>query len=160
MTIDQLRGLMEEAAKDLVARTERPHPVTVVIPLADATKVLALEGFPDEDVDRKHALSVIAAEHMVPANAPCYGFMAEADGPEGEDLLVIVYGARQRGSQVTAALLTEEGLSDFAAPEELEATAMPFLQPLQHAADLAEAPEDGGGVAGLPIITPEGHSGH
>ncbi|MEE8602276.1 hypothetical protein [Euzebya tangerina] len=152
MTIDQLRMLVEEAAKDLVARTERPHPVTVVLPLEESTKVVALEGFPDEDGARKDALSVLAARQMVPANAACFGFLAEADGPDGQDLLVVVYGARQRGAFLTAAVLDEPaGLGDFAEPEELEPSAMPFLQPLQHAADTAAPPTDAG--PGLPIVS-------
>lgn len=151
MTIDQLRALMEEAAKDLVSRTTRPHPVTVVVPLADSTKVLALEGFPDEDAARKQVLSVVAAEQMVPGNAPCFGFLAEATGPGGEDLLLVVYGARQRGSHLTAAVIGPDGLGEFAPPEPLEPTAMPFLQPLQHAADLASA-DDPATAQGLPIF--------
>lgn len=151
MTIDQLHALMEEAARDLVARTPRPHPVTVVVPLPDATKVLALEGFPDADEDRKAVLSVVAAEQMVPGNAPCFGFLAEATGPAGEDLLLVVYGARQRGSHLTAALLDEDGLGEFAPSEPLEPTAMPFVQPLQHAADLASADDPAGGE-GLPLF--------
>ena len=150
MTIDQLRALIQEAAHDLVDRTDRPHPVTVVIPLPDATRVLSLEAFPEDDAERKEVLSVLAAQHMVPANAPCFGFLAEADGPEGEDLMLVVYGARQRGSHLTAAVLTEDGgLSEFVPAEPLEPTAMPFLQPLQHAVDTAAPPEQSGG---LPII--------
>lgn len=151
MTIDQLRALIEEAARDLVDRTDRPHPVTVVVPLAGSTKVLSLEGFPDDDGARKDALSVLAAQHIVPANGPCFGFLAEATGPEGEDLLLVVYGARQRGSHLTAAVLDAAGLGEFAPSEGLEPTAMPFLQPLQHAVDLATA-EDPAAGTGLPII--------
>lgn len=153
MTVDQLRMLMQEAAKDLVGRTDRPHPVTVVIPSEESTKVISLEGFPDRDDDRKDALSLIAARQMVPRNAACYGFIAEATGPQGEDLLLVAYGARQRGGQLTAAVIGPQGLGDFAPAEELEPTAMPFLQPLQHAADTAN-PDAGGGPAGggLPII--------
>lgn len=152
MTIDQLRALIQEAAHDLVDRTDRPHPVTVVIPLPDATRVLSLESFPDDDGARKEVLSVLAAQHMVPVNAPCFGFLAEADGPEGEDLMLIVYGARQRGSHLTAAIIGRDGLGDFVDHEPLEPTAMPFLQPLQHAADLATSDDPAGGT-GLPIIS-------
>jgi hypothetical protein len=152
MTIDQLRALVEEAARDLVARTDRPHPVSIVVPLPDATRVVSLPDFPDDDHDRKQVLSAFAADHMVPAGASCFGFVGEASGPEGEDLLLIVYGARQRGSHLTAALLDADGPGVFAPSEPLEPTAMPFLQPLQHAADLAEATDPAGGE-GLPIIS-------
>lgn len=151
MTIDQLQALVEEAARDLVARTHRPHPVTVVVPLAGATRVLSLDGFPDDDDARKAALSVVAAQQMVPENAPCFGFLSEATGPGGEDLMVAVYGARQRGSHLTAARIEDGTLGEFAAAEPLEPSAMPFLQPLQHAADLATA-EDPAGGQGLPIL--------
>ena len=151
MTIDQLRALMEEAARDLVARAERPYPVSVVLPLEQSTKVIALDGFPDEDGARKDALSVIAARQMVPNNASCFGFLAEADGPGGQELLVVVYGARQRGGFVTGALLQDGGVGTFAEPEPLEPAAMPFVQPLQHAADTSSPPS--GATSGLPIIS-------
>ncbi len=152
MTVDQLLVLMEEAARNLVDRTDRPHPVTIVTPLPGSTKVLSLEGFPDDDAARKQALSIVAANHMVPENAACFGLLAEATGPGGEDLLVAVYGARHRGAFVTAAILDEGGLGEFAPPEPLDPDAMPFIQPLQHAADMSEPPDDVSGVAGLPII--------
>lgn len=149
MTLDQLQLLIEEAARNLVDRTDRPHPVTVVLPLEGSTKVITLDGFPDEDAARHDALSVLAARQMVPVNAACFGFLAEATGPQGQDLLVAVYGARQRGGFVTAAAIVGDALSDFAPAEPLEPTAMPFLQPLQHAVDTAAPPEQSGG---LPII--------
>ncbi|AXV07678.1 hypothetical protein DVS28_a2999 [Euzebya pacifica] len=153
MNIDQLRVLMEEAAANVTERHERPLPVTVVLPLEGATRVTALDGFPDDDTERKDALSVFAAQHMVPANAACFGLLAEATGPDGEDLMVVVYGARRRGSHVIAAMFDEDGaLTEFTPSEPLEKTAMPFVQPLQHAADMAEAPDDPA-AGGLPIIT-------
>lgn len=152
MTLDQLKLLIEQAAAELAERHDRPLPVTVVVPLEGATRVVSLDAFPDGDTERKEVLSVFAARHMVPENAPCYGFLAEATGPEGQDLLVAVYGARRRGSYVMAASL-EEGLSDFTEAEPLEPTAMPYLQPLQHAADTATPPDEGG-PGGLPIIQP------
>ncbi len=150
MTIDQLRILVEQAATELVQRTERPHPVTVVLPLEGSTKVISLDGFPDDDVERADALSVLAARQMVPVNAACFGFIAEADSADG-DVLLLVYGARQRGALVTAALIGPDGLSAFADPEPLEPTALPFIRPLQHAADTASPGEASGG--GLPIIS-------
>jgi hypothetical protein len=149
VTLDQLHLLIEEAARNLVERTDRPHPVTVVLPLEGSTKVITLEGFPDQDDARHEALSVLAARQMVPANAACFGFLAEATGPDGEDLLLAVYGARQRGGYVTAAVIADGQLSDFTPAEPLEPTAMPFLQPLQHAVDTAAPPDQTGG---LPII--------
>ena len=153
MNIDQLRVLMEEAAANVTERHDRPLPVTVVLPLEGATRVTALDGFPDDDTERKDALSVFAAQHMVPANAACFGLLAEATGPDGEDLMVVVYGARRRGSHVIAAMFDEDGvLTEFTPSEPLEKAAMPFVQPLQHAADMAEAPDDPAD-GGLPIIT-------
>jgi hypothetical protein len=152
MTIDQLRALVEEAARDLVARTDRPHPVTVVLPLPEATRMVSLDVFPDDDAARHAVLSAFAADHMVPHNAPCFGLLAEATSAAGDDLLVAVYGARQRGSHVTAAVIDEEaGLGEFAPAEPLDPGAMPFVQPLQHAADLASA-EDTDPPGSLPII--------
>lgn len=154
MTIDQLRVLVEEAARSLAERHGRPLPTTVVVPLEGATRVTSLDGFPESDAERQDVLSVFAARHMVPENAPCFGFIAEATGPGGEDLVVVVYGARRRGAELMAATVAEDGeLSAFTAAEPLEPTAMPFLQPLQHAADMAEPPADPSGAGGLPIIS-------
>lgn len=151
MTLEQLQLLVQEAAHQLVGRTERPHPVTVVLPLAGSTRVLSLETFPDDDTDRHELLSRFAAEKMVPVNASCFGLLAEAEAAEGGDLLLVVYGARRRGSFVTAAPLAEDGtLGEFVPAEPLEPTALPFVRPLQHAADLAEADRDDAG-GGLPI---------
>ena len=153
MNIDQLRVLMEEAAANVTERHDRPLPVTVVLPLEGATRVTALDGFPDDDTERKDALSVFAAQHMVPANAACFGLLAEATGPDGEDLMVVVYGARRRGSHVIAAMFDEDGvLTEFTPSEPLEKTAIPSVHPLQHAADIADAPDDPA-AGGLPIIT-------
>ena len=137
MTIDQLRQLCCEAAADLAGREERPWPVTVVLPGPEATRVVALDGFPGDDRARHTALSVFAAEHMVPHDVPCFGFIAEATSAEGTDLLTVVYGARRQRPMITAAPVTGEGLGDFVEPEPLDPAALPFLQPLQHAADLA-----------------------
>lgn len=152
MTLDQLKLLVIQAAEELLQRQDRPLPVTVVLPLEGSTQVLSLDAFPDDDAERKEILSVLSARRMVPVNAPCFGFLAEADGPEGQDLLVAVYGARRRGALVMAAEVDGDVLSEFTDPEPLEPSAMPFLQPLQHAADMAAAPEDPAGGGGLPII--------
>lgn len=137
MTLEQLRALMVEAAADLVAREARPLPITVVVPLPASTRVTTLPGFPEDDQDRFDLLARFAAEVMVPANAPCFGFLAEAEA-DGADVLLAAFGARRRGAQVMAAALTEAGLGEFGEPEELDPAALPFLRPLQHAADIAE----------------------
>ena len=147
MTLDELRALCEAAARDLASRPTRPLPVAVVLPHHDATRVIVLDGFPDADEARHHALSVFAAHEMVPQGVPCFGFIAEAT-LGGEDVLLLAYGARRRGAFVTAAHFGPEGLGDFAASEELDPTAMPFLKPLRHAADTAPAPTGGSVLPG------------
>lgn len=144
MNMEQLEAVSHEAARDLVHRQERPLPATVVLPLPDATKVTVLEGFPDDDAARFDALAHFAADRMVPVNAPCYAFLAEATlGEEsGEaDVLMVVFGARQNRPRVAAAPLTSDGIGEFGDAEELDPTALPFLSPLQHAADTAGPPD-------------------
>jgi hypothetical protein len=141
VTIDELRTLCQEAARDLAARHERPVPAAVVIPFPERTQVTTLTDFPAGDQARFQALSHFAADRMVPAGAPCYGFIAEAElasDAEPIDVVMVVFGARQRGAWVTAAPLEDDALGPFSAAEQLDATAMPFLQPLQHAADMAQ----------------------
>lgn len=154
MNLEQLAAVCQEAARDLVARSPRPVPATVVLPLPGVTRVTTLPDFPDDDPGRFGLLARFATDVMRPANAPCYGFIAEATlaapkrvppgvsqgapmSGEPQDVLVCAYGARRRGAHVTAAPLEPGGLGEFARPEPLEATALPFLQPLQHAADAA-----------------------
>ena len=153
MTIDELRTLCQEAARDLATRHGGAIPAAVVVPLPDSTQVATLADFPHDDEDRHRALSHFAADRMVPAGAPCYGFIAEAELDAGEgaiDVVMVVFGARQRGSWVTAAPLGDEGLGQFSEAEQLDPTALPFLQPLQHAADLAQGGDDVLGTAGSP----------
>jgi hypothetical protein len=111
--LDELRQLCQEAARDLVARHGSPVPAAVVLPLPGQTQVATLEGFPDADEDRHLALSHFAADRMVPSGAPCFGFVAEAELATGDDdalaVVVVAYGARQRGTWVTAAPLREAG---------------------------------------------------
>lgn len=151
MTLEELALICQEAARELVARGERPVPAAVVLPLPDATKVLVLDGFPDDDRDRHAAMSRLAAEEMVPRSAPCFGFVAEAtledgdgdgeaSGPGGGvDVVVVAFGARGRGTHATAAPLDADGVGSWTPAEPLDPTALPFLAPLQHAADLAAA---------------------
>lgn len=139
MNLDQLALVCAQAATDLATRGE-PLPTAVVLPLPAATKVLALPDFPEDDTARFDVLAGLAADVMVPANAPCFGFVAEAvadAGADPVDVVVVVFGARRLGSHVMAAPLEDGQLGEFSAPEPLDPTAMPYLRPLQHAADTA-----------------------
>lgn len=152
MTLDELRQLCQEAARDLVARYGSPLPSAVVLPLPGQTQVATLDGFPDTDEDRHLALSHFAADRMVPAGAPCFGFVAEAELATDDgvvDVVVVAYGARQRGTWVTAAPLLDGRLGEFGPTEQLDAAALPFLRPLQHAADMAAPGEGGDDVLGV-----------
>jgi len=145
MTIDELRTLCQEAARDLAERSGRPVPAAVVLPLAERTQIATLEDFPADDQARHQVLSHFAADRMVPAGAPCYGFIAEAELASADDpvdVVLVVFGARQRGAWITAAEVDDRTLGPFGEAEQLDPTALPFLQPLQHAADLAS----GGGT--------------
>lgn len=153
MTIDELRALCQEAARDLLARHGSPLPAAVVLPLSSQTQVATLGDFPVDDDDRFLALSHFAADRMVPAGASCFGFVAEAElSADGSamDVVVVAFGARQRGTWVTAAQIEHGGLGQFSEAEQLEAAALPFLRPLQHAADMATAAGSGDDVLGLP----------
>ncbi len=153
MTLDELRTLCQEAARELSAREGHPLPAAVIVPLPDRTGVATLPDFPASDEDRFQVLSHFAADRMVPAGAPCFGFVAEAaleaGGDEAIDVVLVAYGARQRGTWVTAAPLQDGVMGEFGDPEQLDAAALPFLRPLQHAADLATADADGEDVLGL-----------
>lgn len=147
MTLDELRQLCQEAARDLIARHDAPVPAAVVLPRSSQTQVTTLDGFPDDDEQRFTALSHFAADRMVPASVPCFGFVAEAELAADEgliDVVVVAYGARQRGTWVTAAPLEDGEVGAFSAAEQLDPAALPFLRPLQHAADLATTPGEGG----------------
>ena len=151
MTFDELESLCQEAARDLAEREARPLPTAVVLPATTATAITVLPDFPDDDVERFDLLSRFAADRMVPANAPAYGFLSEATlaaGDEPADVLMVVVGARRHRPRVTAAALADDGLGAFAPAEPLDPTAMPFLSPLQHAADSAQPPDVTAGLSG------------
>lgn len=152
MTLDELRQLCQEAARDLLARHGVPLPAAVVLPSASQTQVATLDAFPLDDDDRFLALSHFAADRMVPAGAPCFGFVAEAElAVDGDvvDVVVVAFGARRHGTWVTAAPIEQGRLGAFGDAEPLDATALPFLRPLQHAADTATTPGGGDDVLGL-----------
>jgi hypothetical protein len=136
MRIEELDALCRQAARDLVARGQRPLAPAVILPLPAATRVTTLTDFPDADPERFDLLAAFARDVMVPANAPAYGFIAEAS-IDGADVVVAVYGARNHRARVTAARFEGDTLADFSASEELDPAAFPFLAPLQHAAEAA-----------------------
>jgi hypothetical protein len=145
MRIDELELVCREAVAQIVTRGERPLPPTMVLPLPSSTRVVALPAFPDDDDGRLTLLTRFADDEMRPANAPAYGFVAEAaahaeDGAPME-VVVVVYGARGHHPQIIAAPLNGEELGPFTEPEALEPTAMPFLVPVQHAVDAATPPD-------------------
>jgi hypothetical protein len=153
MKFEELRFVCEEAARDVVARGQRPVPPTMVLPGADRTRLLTLTGFPEDDEARHEYLVRFAHDQITQPGVPAWGFLAEAE-VGGHDAVAIVYGARRHAPEVSAAPLGEDGLGEFLAAEELDPTAMPFLHPLQHAVDALPAvegdePEEGGG---LPIF--------
>lgn len=144
MRIDELEVVAREAAEKLVDREGRPVPTAVVLPLPHATRVVTLAEFPDDDPSRFDLLHRFAQEEMRPVNAPCYAFVAEATvEAEGRpvDVVVVVYGARGQRPRLSAALLTPDGVGAWGQTEDLAAGAMPFVGPLQHAADAASPPD-------------------
>ncbi|MGH3664867.1 MAG: hypothetical protein ACRDU8_02040 [Egibacteraceae bacterium] len=143
MRLEELELVCVEAARNLAARGQRPVPTSVVLPLPAGTKVVALPQWPDDDPTRFDLLSRFARDEMRPADAPCYGFVAEAvvdPGGDPVDILLVAYGARRHRPRVTAAPLLDDGLGEFGASEDLDPVALPFLSPLQHAADAAGPP--------------------
>jgi hypothetical protein len=134
-----------EAAAQVVARGEWPLPPTMVLPLAAATRVVALPDFPEDDGGRVELLERFADEEMRAANAPAYGFLAEGLAADAAgapvEVVVVVYGARGHHPLIVAAPLEGEALGAFTEPEPLEPTAMPFLRPVEHAVDAATPPD-------------------
>ena len=146
MRFEELELVCQQAVRDLVAREGRPLTPAVVLPLQQATKVSSLPDFPDDDPGRFDLLARYAEDVMRPAGAPAWGFVAEATS-EGEggpvDVAVMVCGARHHPPRVSAAPLEDREVGEFAASEELDPTAMPFLGPLRHAADAVPAQQGG-----------------
>lgn len=144
MRLEELEVVCQEAARNVVEREARPLPATIVLPLPTRTRVTSLPDWPDDDALRLTLLERFADDVMRIENAPCYGFVAEgvaaADtGPV--DVVVVVYGARGNHPRITAALLEGNQVGEFAEADLLDPGAMPFLAPLQHAANAASAPD-------------------
>lgn len=144
MRIEELEVVCQEAARNLVQREARPVPVSVVLPLPAKTSVQRLPDWPDEDDARVALLERFADDVMRPANAPCFGFVAEAlaesdAGPV--EVVVVVVSARRNHPRIAAAPLDGDVLGEFLPSEPLAPTALPFLAPLQVAADAATPPD-------------------
>lgn len=150
MRLDELEAVCREAARGVVEREGRPVPATVVLPLPDTNKVTTFPDFPVDDAARTALLERFAADAVRPANASCFGFLAEATVDAGDgapvDVVVVAYSARQRHAHVTAAPLDVDGVGAFTSAEELDPAAMPFLAPLQAAVDAAGPPDAFGGA--------------
>ena len=151
MRMEELEVVCQEAARTLVERLQRPFRPSIVLPLPGATRVLTLAQWPDDDPSRFDLLVRFADDVMRPANAPCFGFVAEAvaaaEDDGAVDVVVVAYGARRAAARIAAAPFDGDGVGDFTESEPLDAAALPFLAPLQHAADAA-APPDAFGVPG------------
>jgi hypothetical protein len=109
----------------------------------------------------------LAHDRITADRVPCWGFVAEAE-VGGEDVAVVVFGARRHAPHLTASRFTPDGdLEEFVPSEELDPTALPFLHPLQHAVDALPAVDDvlgrtdpkrhgggpgGGPEGGLPLV--------
>jgi hypothetical protein len=140
--VDELEATCRDAAARLAERADRPLPASVVLPLPDATRVVSLPDFPADDGARFELLSAFAEDEMRPVNASCYGFVAEAVAGDGDtEVVVIVFGARNHHPRIAAAPLAGGRLGAFEDAEELHPGALPFLAPLQHAADAATPPD-------------------
>lgn len=140
MRIEELAYLCEEAARDLVSRRERPFPAAVVLPGVPASRIVELPDFPDDDTGRSAVLDALAQREIVEAARPAYGFLAEAVTADGEEVVIVVYGAHSHPPRITAAAIDEQdALGEFAPAEPLDPAALPFLHPLQHAAESVSA---------------------
>ncbi|TVP74507.1 MAG: hypothetical protein EA340_01260 [Nitriliruptor sp.] len=161
MQFEELRFVCQQAAIDLTRTRGRPLPPTVILPGPDRTRLLTLPELPEADEARHAVLAQLAADHITLGGVPCWGFVAEAE-VDGEDAVVVVYGARRHAPHVTGSRFDASGeLEEFVASEELDPTALPFLHPLQHAVDALPAagdvfseadPKRGGPPGGLPVI--------
>ncbi len=145
MRIEELELVCREAAAQIVGRGDRPLPPSMVLPLASATRVVALPDFPDDDGERFDLLTRFAEDEMRTTNAAAYGFVAEGAAQDDTgapmEVVVVVYGARGHHPQIVAAPLAGSDLGPFTEPEALAPTAMPFLAPVQHAVDAASPPD-------------------
>jgi hypothetical protein len=144
VNLDELEAVCREAVRGLLEREDRPLPTAVVLPLPGATKVTTFPEFPGDDDGRAELLTRFVDDVMRPAGAPCYGFVAEGLTAGGDEVVVVAYGARRHHPRVTAAPLNGAAVGDFVVAEDLDPVAMPFLAPLQQAAEAAAPPPETG----------------
>lgn len=134
MQFDELRYICQQAGMDVVTKRGRPTPPTLVLPGPDTTKLLTVPDFPDDDEQRHAVIAEIALREITANGTPCWGFIAEAEVGD-VDVLVVAYGARRHQPEITAAVFAGDSTDEFMPAEPLDATALPFLHPLQHAVD-------------------------
>jgi hypothetical protein len=147
MREEELAYVCQEAARELAAREPRPLPPTLILPDPRATRLIRIPDFPADDERRALVLDQLAREEILDASRPAWGFVAEADLADGTDAVVAVYGAHGLPPSITAAPVATDGtLGDFSDPEPLDPEALPFLHPLQHAAEEVHEPPDAPGV--------------
>lgn len=151
MRPDELEHVCKEAARDLVAREQRPLPPTVVLPDPQSTRLIRIPDLPDGDNERSVVLDALAREEIVNASRPAYGFLAEGELPDQTEVVIVVFGAHGLAPRITAAPFDETvgGLGDFVATEDLDPMAFPFLHPLQHAVDEVREPPPPPGLPGF-----------
>lgn len=141
MRPEELAFVCQEAARDVLDRHGRPLPPTVVLPASDATRVISVPELPDDDRGRLAALDALARAEMLPQARPAWGFVAEAELADGTDVALVAYGAHGLPPRVSAApFLPDGGLDEFVADETLDDWALPFLSPLQRAAEGSAPP--------------------
>jgi hypothetical protein len=142
MQFEELRFVCQQAALDLVRTRARPLPPTVVLPGPERTALVTLPDFPLDDETRHAVLAQLAQDRVTAERIPCWGFVSEAEA-DGDDIVVVVYGARRHRPQLTASRFGPDGdLEEFVPAEPLDPTALPFLHPLQHAVDALPAGTD------------------
>jgi len=138
---DELRFVCEQAAVEL-AGAERPVVPTVVLPGAPRTRLLRLTELPDDDAARLAFLARLAETEVAAGGVPCWGFVAEGE-VEDSDVVVVAFGARRHLPHVMAAPRGgDDAIGAFTRPEELDAAALTFLHPLQHAVDALPGVDD------------------
>lgn len=123
-----------------------------MLPGPERTRLLTLPDFPEDDEARHALIAELAHDEVATHAVPCWGFVAEAD-VDGDDAVIVVFGARRHTPHVTGSRFTGDGdLEVFVPSEELDPTALPFLHPLQHTVDSLPAGDAEPPASGLPLF--------